>query len=143
MRDPYYKIPLRLDTIIQKRQHEYCSLEDSIAQNLDLIFSTYQGESAYDNEYGCSLWDEEFNIKSNIRWKEDLCDSLKKAISKFESRLEMKEIKASMKEENELLGKERLRIRKSLTIEIQGIIKKTNEPFAFRDRIFISPVSHK
>ncbi len=143
MRNSYYKIPLRLDTIIQKKQHSYCSLEDSIAQNLDLIFSTYRGESAYDNEFGCSLWDEEFNIKFNIRWKEELCQSLRVAISKFEPRLEINEIKASMKEQNELFGKEQLRIRKSLTIEVQGTIKKTNEPFAFRDNIFISPVSHK
>jgi phage baseplate assembly protein W len=143
MAHTFYKLPLRLDQIIQKKKQATCTLKHSIAQNLHLIISTYRGEAAYSDEFGCSLWDEEFNIQLNLRWKENLCDSLKQAVDQFEKRLQLQEVKALMQEQNELLDKGNLRVRKCLHIEIKGIIKKTNEPFHFRDTIFISPLAQK
>jgi phage baseplate assembly protein W len=143
MQISYYKLPLRLDEIIQKKKHASCPLKHSIAQNLHLIISSYRGEAAYSDEFGCSLWDEEFNIQLNIRWKENLCDSLRQAIQLFEKRLQLQDVKASMEEQSELMSKENLRVRRCLHIEIRGTIKKTNEQFTFRDTIFISPLSQK
>ncbi len=143
MQNAYYKLPLRLDLISQKKQHLSCSLKDSIAQNLHLIISTYRGEAAFSEDYGCSLWDEEFNIQLNLRWKENLCDSLTQAIEKFEKRFQLQDIKVSMEEYNELMEKESSRIRKRVRIEMFGTIKKTNEALNFRDLIFISPLAQK
>lgn len=139
----YYKLPLRLDEVIQKNKLVTCTLKHSIAQNLHLIISTYRGEAAYSDEFGCSLWDEEFNIQLNFRWKENLCDSLKRAVDQFEKRLQLQETKVMMQEQNELLKRGNLRVRKCLHIEIKGIIKKTNESFHFRDIIFISPLAQR
>jgi phage baseplate assembly protein W len=143
MKNSYYKLPLRFDRIIQKKQHETCQLNHSIAQNLHLIISTYRGEVAYSNEFGCSLWDEEFNIQVNLRWKEILCDSLKQAVIQFEKRLMLNDVKVSMQEQTKFLEKENVRIRRCIQIEIAGTIKKTNEPLNFRDMIFISPLAQK
>jgi len=143
MQHTFYKLPLRLDQIILKKKQATCTLKHSIAQNLHLIISTYRGEAAYSDEFGCSLWDEEFNIQLNFRWKENLCDSLRQAVDQFEKRLQMQDVKVLMQEQNELLEKGNLRVRKCLHIEIKGIIKKTNEPFNFRDTIFISPLAQK
>jgi phage baseplate assembly protein W len=143
MQHSFYKLPLRLDQIIQKKKQATCTLTHSIAQNLHLLISTYRGESAYSDEFGCSLWDEEFNIQLNFNWKETLTDSLKQAISKFEKRLQLQDIKVLMQEQNELLEEGNLRVRKCLHIEIKGLIRKTNEPFHFRDTVFISPLAQK
>lgn len=143
MQSSYYKLPLRLDQVIQKQKLSGCSLKHSIAQNLHLIISTYRGESAYSEDFGCSLWDEEFNIQLNLRWKETLCDSLQQVITKFEKRLLLQDLKASMEEQNELLEWQNLRVRRCLHIELKGIIKKTNEAFTFRDLIYISPLAQK
>ena len=143
MPNPYYQLPLRLDQIILKKRHGLCSLTDSIAQNLHLILSTYRGEASFSEDFGCSVWDEEFNIQLNLRWKEDLCDSLKHAIGKFEKRLNLLDVKGSLEEHNERIGKDNCRIRKRLRIEIIGTVKKTNESFNFRDTIYISPVAQK
>ncbi len=143
MQHSFYKLPLRLDQIIQKKKQANCSLTHSIAQNLHLLISTYRGEAAYSDEFGCSLWDEEFNIQLNFNWKETLTDSLKQAISKFEKRLQLQDIKVLMQEQNELLKEGNLRVRKCLHIEIKGLIRKTNEPFHFRDNVFISPLAQK
>jgi phage baseplate assembly protein W len=143
MQHSFYKLPLRLDQIIRKKKQVTCTLTHSIAQNLHLLISTYRGESAYSDEFGCSLWDEEFNIQLNYNWKETLTDSLKQAISKFEKRLQLQDIKVLMQEQNELLKEGNLRVRKCLHIEIKGLIRKTNEPFHFRDTVFISPLAQK
>jgi len=143
MQHSFYKLPLRLDEIILKKKLQTCSLTHSIAQNLHLIISTYRGEAAYSDEFGCSLWDEEFNIQLNFNWKETLIESLKQAVGRFEKRLQLLDVKVLMQEQNELLKEGNLRIRKCLHIEIRGLIKKTNEPFHFRDIIFISPLAQK
>jgi len=143
MQNSFYKLPLRFDLIIRKKQHASCPLKHSIAQNLHLIISTYRGESAFSDDFGCSLWDEEFNIQLNYRWKETLCDSLKQAITQFEKRFQLLDVKANMEEQSEVMGKENLRVRRCLHIEIKGTIRKTNEPFNFRDTIFISPLAQK
>jgi phage baseplate assembly protein W len=143
MSTSYYKLPLRLDTIIQKKQHAVCNMKESIAQNLHLIIGTYRGESAFSPDFGCSLWDEEFNIQLNQRWKENLFDSLRKAILQFEKRLQVTDIKAYLEEKSEWASKDQMRIRRCLRIEIMGIIRKTNESFHFRDQMFISPLSQQ
>jgi phage baseplate assembly protein W len=143
MTHSFYKLPLRLDQIILKKKLATCPLNHSIAQNLHLVISTYRGEATYSDDFGCSLWDEEFNIQLNVNWKESLVNSLKQAVDKFEKRLQLQEVKVLMQEQNELLKEGNLRVRKCLHIEIWGIIKKTNEPFHFRDIIFISPLAQK
>jgi phage baseplate assembly protein W len=139
----YYKIPLDLEGIIQKRKHRLCGLKESIAQNLHLIISTYRGESAFSDDFGCSLWDEEFNLQFDLQWKENLYDSLRFAVEKFEKRLKLNALRASMEEHTESLGKDKMRVRRRLKIEISGIIGKTNESFNFSDTIFISPLAQK
>jgi phage baseplate assembly protein W len=143
MADSFYKLPLRLDQIVRKSKLATCTLKHSIAQHLHLLISTYRGESVYSDAFGCSLWDEEFNIQLNFRWKENLCDSLKQAVVQFEKRLQLQEVKVQLEEQNEILKKGNLRVRKCLHIEIRGVIKKTNESFHFRDSIFISPVAQQ
>jgi phage baseplate assembly protein W len=143
MQSSFYTLPLRLDEIIRKKRHATCTFKHSIAQNLHLIISTYRGESAFSDEFGCSLWDEEFNMQLNLRWKENLCESLKQAVAKFEKRLQMQEVKVSLEEMNEYFGRDGLRVRRCLHVEIRGIIKKTNEVFHFRGAIYISPLAQK
>jgi phage baseplate assembly protein W len=139
----YYTLPLRADVILQKKQHTDCALVDSIAQNLHLIISTYHGESAYANDYGCSIWDEEFRTQLSIRWKEDVRQSVFTAIDKFEPRLQLSDIKVELVEHESRPEKNSLRIRRKIILTISGIIKKTNEKFNFQKSLFISPLSQE
>lgn len=140
---PLYRLPLRLDEIMRKQRNATCPLKHSIAQHLHLLLSTYRGESAFSDDFGCSLWDEEFNMQLNPRWKDNFSASLTVAIGKFEKRLELQEIKVSMEELNEWVGRDNLRVRKCLHIEIRGLVKKTNEAFRYQGSIFISPVAQQ
>ena len=100
MANRYYQLPLRLDQVVRKQPLAVCNMKDSIAQNLHLIIGTYRGESAFSPDFGCSVWDEEFNITLNPRWKENLYESLRKAISLFEKRLQVNDIKAYLEEKD-------------------------------------------
>ena len=137
----YYTLPLRADNIITKKQHDSCGAIDSIAQNLHLIISTYRGESAYAEDYGCSIWDEEFKTQLSIRWKEDVKQSVQTAIEKFEPRLQLSDIKVDLVEHESRPDKKSLRVRRRVILSITGIIKKTNEKFNFQKSLFISPLS--
>lgn len=137
----FYTLPLRADEIINKRQHNSCSLVESIAQNLHLIISTYRGESSYAEEYGCSIWDEEFKTQLSIRWKEDVRQSVLATIEKFEPRLLVKDVKVDLTEQEFRPDKNSLRVRRKLVLGITGSIKKTNEKFSFQKSLYISPLS--
>jgi phage baseplate assembly protein W len=139
----YYQLPLRLDMVIAKEQHSVCALKESIEQNLQLIIGTYRGESSYSADFGCSVWDEEFNIQLNPRWKENLADSLRKAIAIFEKRLVLTDIKTFLEEKSEWMGKDQRCIRKSLRIDLTGVIRKTNVTVKFKNQIFISPLAQQ
>ena len=70
-------------------------------------------------------------------------ESLRRAISLFEKRLQVTDVKAYLEEKTERTVKDRLIIRKSLRIDITGIIRKTNEQFNFRDQVYISPLAQQ
>jgi phage baseplate assembly protein W len=132
----YYTLPLRFDKIINKEQHNNCSLEESIAQNLHLLVSTYHGESAFAEDYGCSIWDEEFKTQLDIKWKEEVRRSVINAIGKFEPRLSVSDVRVELSDHET-----RNQVRRKLVIVISGTIRKTNEKFNFQKVLFISPLS--
>jgi phage baseplate assembly protein W len=136
----YYTLPLRFDEIIDKKQHNNCSLEESIAQNLHLLVSTYHGESAFAEDYGCSIWDEEFKTQLDIKWKDEVRKSVMNAIEKFELRLALSDVKVELSD-HESRQQTGLRLRRKLIITISGTIRKTNEKFNFKKVLFISPLS--
>jgi phage baseplate assembly protein W len=137
----YYTLPLRFDEIIHKKQHNNCSLEESIAQNLHLLVSTYRGESAYAEDYGCSIWDEEFKTQLDIRWKDEVRRSVMNAIEKYEPRLSLSDVRVELSEHESRSQNTGLHIRRKLVITISGTIRKTNEKFNFKKTLFISPLS--
>jgi phage baseplate assembly protein W len=136
----YYTLPLRFDEIINKKQHNSCSLEESIAQNLHLLVSTYHGESAYAEDYGCSIWDEEFKTQLDVKWKEEVRRSIMNAIEKFEPRLALSDVKVDLSD-HESRQQTGIQVRRKLIITISGTIRKTNESFNFKKTLFISPLS--
>lgn len=138
--DHYYTLPLRLDAIIQRKRHDQCSLQQSIAQNLHLIITTYTGESRFDPTFGCSIWDEDFNNIPVAKWQDNIKVSLETSISSQEQRLQLVQVKTTIDEFEASDGKY-FRLKRRLNIRIDGKVKKTNEPFEFFETIFISPLS--
>ncbi len=136
----FYSLPLRLDKIISKKFNPLCSLQESIAQNIYLLITTDFKELRFDHSYGCSIWEQDFEVLPNIKWKDILSSSLEKTIQTHEERLKNIKVKIEI-EEYKFMSKENIRIKRKLIINIEGFTVKTNEKFDFIEQIFISPFS--
>ncbi|MBS1549773.1 MAG: GPW/gp25 family protein, partial [Bacteroidetes bacterium] len=96
MNTNFLKIPLQVTKLIEGQELLVCTLKDSISQNLELIIMTRFGEHRYDFDFGCEIWDLDFElIVSENKWEEKLRQSLLQSITTHEDRLS--EIQLSVK----------------------------------------------
>jgi phage baseplate assembly protein W len=141
MPQPYYALPLRLDDVLQHKPHPTCSLRQSIAQNLYLMLTTHLAESRFDETFGCSLWDEDFNNQVNSRWKEDIRQSIEASVSAHEKRLTQVRVRVDLVDQEMQITRTNRRVKRRLTIWIDGMLTRTNEQFAFQRSLFLAPLS--
>ncbi len=138
--DDYYSLPLTLETILQRKKHPRCTLSESIYQHLYLLLVTHLNESRYDRQYGCELWDSDFALMSQLKWKDLIKESFEQAVRKYEPRLTQVKVRVEV-EEFEQMTKTNRYIRKRVGLGVDATIVRTNEAFSFFERIFISPMS--
>ena len=141
MPQPYYALPLRLDEVLQHKPHPTCSLPQSIAQNLYLMLTTHFAESRFDETFGCSLWDEDFTNQSTSRWKDDIRQSIETSILAHEKRLTQVRVRVDLTDQEMQLGRTNRRVKRRLTIWIDGLLTRTNEQFSFQRSLFLAPLS--
>lgn len=140
MDDQNYSLPLAPDRIMAGLPHPKSPEKEAIHQHLYLLMVTHFDESRFDSRYGCALWNHDFAVMSQIKWKDLIRESMEEAVRLFERRLVNVKVRVEM-EEFEVLTKTNNYVRKRVGIEIKATIKRTNEPFVFFERIFISPLS--
>ncbi|TLU98014.1 GPW/gp25 family protein [Dyadobacter luticola] len=140
MEDQNYALPLALDRLVAGQPHPKCSDKEAIHQHLYLLMVTHFDENRFDSGYGCALWEQDFAVLSQIKWKDLIRESLEEAIARYEPRLTNTKIRVEV-EEFEVLTKTNNYVRKRIGIEVKAMIKRTNEAFVFFERIFISPLS--
>ncbi|HJT73488.1 MAG TPA: GPW/gp25 family protein, partial [Chitinophaga sp.] len=84
MKQSYYKLPLNFSRILQKQDLPECSLEESVQQHIHLLITTVLGENKDDPQYGCQLWDSDFDIRAtNNEVKEQVERSVRNAITRY------------------------------------------------------------
>ena len=140
MEEQNYALPLALDRIVMKQTLAKCPDREAIHQHLYLLMVTHFDETRFDENYGCALWEHDFSILSQIKWKDLIRESLETAIARFERRLTQIKVRVEI-EELEMMSKHNSYIRKRIGVEVKAVIRRTNEPFIFFERIFISPMS--
>ena len=139
MSNEFYRIPLDFEELLQRRHLPRCSAQESIAQHLYLMLTTYFGESRFDPTFGCVVWEQDFEAMTNMRWKDAVQRSVEKTIGAHEPRLEQVKVQVGV-EDFELKGVHQ-RIRKRLDVTITAVLRHTNEPFGFRASLFVAPLS--
>ena len=141
-----YKFPVSMRALINKKQLDSCDQKRSIAQNLHLILTTKYGEYKLDRNFGCALWDLEFeNLNINPAFRDTLSSFIKECIEQYEPRLTRVNIALDFKVE-ELPPREgrfeRRRIKRKFEVKITGDLKLTNERFEFTHKLYLSPFSY-
>ncbi|HZY38741.1 MAG TPA: GPW/gp25 family protein [Mucilaginibacter sp.] len=139
----YYKIPLKLSSVLEGNDLPACNLSDSITKNLELIIMTNYGEHRCDPSFGCGIWELDFEIiTSQNLWEEKLRLSLLESIKSHEGRLSNVVIVVTISElQKQNYLKQYPEIRKCVEISINAIIKKTGVEFNFNTNLFLSPLS--
>ena len=80
-----YSKPLNFSNIGKGHDLETQDLGASISQYIELIIFTRYGEHRYNPEFGCEIWDMDFElIRSESIWEEKLRQSLITSIVNFE-----------------------------------------------------------
>jgi phage baseplate assembly protein W len=137
----YYKIPLHLGKITQKKEIPKCSLPDSVAQMIHLIVTTGYGECKPNPTFGSEIWEKDFeNIANSQAYRENLRKSIQSTLEKQEPRLTGIRVDIQMEQVDYMLFTRRAKSR--IKIKVTGLLTKTNEPFSYSDQFFIGPLSY-
>ena len=142
MKGVYYKIPIDFGTITEKKDAEKISIDNSIAQQVFLIATTSLGECKFDETLGSEIWEMDFDLlKSDNVLREFIGNSLKKAITMHEKRLQLEGVDVFINDEN-IAGHTRKRMKKRVNIAVKGLVLETNRPFLFQNSFFVGPLSY-
>jgi len=139
MPDTYYRLPLDLAAIVERQPLPRCSRQESIAQHLYLMLTTYFGESRYEPTFGCQVWEQDFEAMTTMRWKDSVQQSIEGTIAAFEPRLLRARVHIALSDFE--LKNVQQRIRKRLDVSVQATLHHTNEPFTFQASLFVAPLS--
>ncbi|MBN2484896.1 MAG: GPW/gp25 family protein [Bacteroidales bacterium] len=139
----YYTLPLNYASLKGRKAHDTCGLQTSVAQYIHLITTTYLGEFRVDPEFGCNVWEYDFdNTVTDNSLKENLKKSILNALDKYEKRLHNSSVTVSIKqvEVDELFKSKR--IKKRIEIEIKAKLSATNETFSYFEYFYLGPLSY-
>lgn len=140
----YYSLPLSLEQVMQKKDHAKSTLRQSVAQYLHLIMTTAFGELLTDEQFGCSIWEHDFDVvtgKHKIR--ELMKQSLLQSIVQYEKRLGDVRIELVVSQEESADSASAYRVKKKMGVTVTGTLLSTNEPFKYADEFFTAPLSYQ
>ena len=140
----YYRLPLAFGKLTRREKHPRCPLEASVKQNIHLILLSRFGEYPYDASYGCTVWDQDFALTANtVAWKEKIRKSIIATVQAHEKRIAGLAVQVEIAEDEfQYVRDESVRkVKRRISVEINGVLRDTNETFDFKEDIFISPVS--
>lgn len=139
----YYKIPLNADKIVSNGQADHYSLEQSISRFIHLITTTHFGEYTYDNDFGCTIWEIDFdNLASNNKLRYTIADSITESLTRHEKRLKNINVSVNIIQDEFKNSKNYNRVKKRVDIQVKAVIKQTNESFSCIERFFIAPLAY-
>jgi phage baseplate assembly protein W len=131
---PLYKKPFRLSNIFNGQDIDKQDVGASISQYIELIIFTRYGEHRFKPDFGCEIWDLDFElIISESMWEEKLRQSLLRSITQYEKRIYDVNKFYPLRNVSE--------IKKKVEIVVSGKMQQTGENYVFTTSLFLSPLS--
>ncbi|MFD2285270.1 hypothetical protein GJU39_05235 [Pedobacter petrophilus] len=143
MSENFFNKPFRFNAIFSGTGLQPTDLGKSISNHIELIIFTRYGEHRYRNDFGCEIWDLDFElIVSESLWEEKFRKSLLKSISDYEFRIDNIAVEVRITEvENVYPLRKITEIKKKVDITVRALIKTTGEKYFFNTALFLSPLS--
>ncbi len=141
-RPNYYNLPLNPHNLFNNQQGK-ANLGDSICQHLMLIICTPLGKLPSSPNFGCKIWDLQFElIASAHQWENAVASSLEEVIAEFEPRLKEASVKVILSEvEIDYSFRKFPDVKKKAKIFVNGKMSESGEAFGFQTEVFVSPIS--
>lgn len=143
MEEHFLNKPLNLNQVFKSHRLQGADLGKSISNYLELIIFTRKGEHRYNPDFGCEIWDLDFElIVSESLWEERFRKSLLQSITQYEQRIEQVDVNVQITEVEQFMPSKKLvEIKKKVAIYVQARMRETNERYAFSTSLFLSPLS--
>lgn len=145
MKKGFYKLPIKFDSIFDEAGGEMamCSEQEAIDQNIELLITTCPGEHKFNKNWGCRIWDMDFElVYSRKEWEDDFTAYILKAVQSFEQRLKDVVVSIQVLEvAREDLVMKTTAIKKKVMVYINGIMVSTGERCGFKYALFLGPLS--
>jgi len=142
MQQKFYALPLAVDRLMRQQEHPKGGMQQSVTQHLHLLMTTSIGEFAADEQFGCGIWDYDFdNVTNGNKIKEIIRQSLLQAIQLKERRLGSARVEILLRQEEVPVTGGRS-IRKKIDVTISGLLQLTNERITFRDSFYVGPLAY-
>ncbi len=126
---------------MQATKLQRISVEESVRRHIYIILMTNFGENRFNREYGCSLWNHDFDVSVNdSSWASAMEETLRRNILNNEPRIQ-NDFKISVRiEKNNSEGKD---LRRQFIIDVSKLVlKETNENIQDVEYLIIfSPIS--
>jgi len=143
MSENFYNKPFRFKSLFSGIGLQPTDLGRSISHHIELIIFTRYGEHRFRNDFGCEIWDLDFElIVSESIWEEKFRKSLLKSITDYEFRIYNTSVEVRITEvENVYPLRKITEIKKKVDISVRALIKTTGEKYFFNTALFLSPLS--
>jgi len=140
---PLYKKPFALNKIFTGQDLDKQDVGASISQYIELIIFTRYGEHRFKPDFGCEIWDLDFElIISESMFEEKLRKSLLRSITNYEQRIYDVHIDVHIKEVNKFYPLRNVNeIKKKVEIVVNGKMQQTGENYVFSTSLYLSPLS--
>ncbi|OUJ74798.1 GPW/gp25 family protein [Hymenobacter crusticola] len=150
----FYKYPMQVGKLMNRQpaaapfnrpapaarlgdEHATCSLAASIAQFLHLMLHTRPGELRSAPDFGCAIWEIEFDNDINLAgWEESLTRSLLASIRRHEPRLREVSVQVDfLAVTPQPNGPQPTAARRRANISVRGVVQLTDEAFAYATQL--------
>lgn len=141
----HYNLPIRFETLIgeNEEEHTMCTELESIDQHIELLLTTCPGELKFDQDWGCHIWDMDFQrVISHNTWEKDFKSHVLAAIQKYEKRISDIGIEIDIHEvTREDYALQTTAIKKRVTLKINAILVSNNKKCGFKYILYLGPLS--
>lgn len=145
MINKYYSLPLKLASIADGEPEPLamCSEQSSIDSYLELLLTTCPGEHKFNNEWGCKIWDLDFEIiTSKNKWEIHCTEIISQMVNNYEPRLKEVNVIAKIVEVTKSDGfLNTPAIKKKLNIYINATLRSTGEKCCFYYKLYLGPIT--
>lgn len=140
-----YKLPIRFEALLGENgaEPQMCSEVESISQHIELLLTTCPGEHKFDKNYGCRIWDMDFErVVSRQKWEEDFSRYIFDAIEQYERRIKDVKIALEIMEvaQEDSVAKTTA-IKKKVIVQVKGQLLSTNAPCSYSYKLYLGPLS--